>query len=448
MCQLVNEQEVAQFHKFIEQLCDPDSKIVADCQAEKFPIVSKCCFDNECKKNNNNNNDNKEQQETSKFVKQLSVTVASNECQVLDEGGFRIRGKQDEDTDFVFEGHIKDSLPHGFFRKLNQDGDIEFFGCFLHGQLYGNCWKSLTGGGFVVSDNLEFGGNQTVYLYPDCRTALVGSYSCQGRLVAGQVAEVTGIQPFQSIIMLPRLSRPQPESPTFTYDPSSSTCISKSPLLQDPYEDLFVTVGSSLIPEAGQGLFAKVDLDSATVISFYNGLRYKSNKNNNNKDHGYKLNLNPDTDIDIPPQWADTANYTATLGHKICHSFAPNCEFDNFEHPRFGNIKCIVTLRPVPEGEELTADYQYDLSVAPCWYKKLWAKHQKRLRGMPSWQTALAFRNVKIGPKLFFNSSNSSNSSSSSSRTISESWPCPDIILEEADEDTGADADDEEDGLF
>ena len=51
---------------------------------------------------------------------------------------------------------------------------------------------------------------------------------------------------------------------------STKECISKQPLLADPYEDLFVYVDQSLIPDAGQGLFAKVDIEAATVISFYN----------------------------------------------------------------------------------------------------------------------------------------------------------------------------------
>ena len=36
--------------------------------------------------------------------------------------------------------------PHGFFRKINDLGEIEFFGCFIDGHLKGKCWKSLAGG--------------------------------------------------------------------------------------------------------------------------------------------------------------------------------------------------------------------------------------------------------------------------------------------------------------
>ena len=53
---------------------------------------------------------------------------------------------------------------------------------------------------------------------------------------------------------------------------------------------------------------------------------------------------------------------------QIQHSFTPNCEMDDFEHPRFGDIKCVATLRPIKAGEELTIHYEYELNTAPIWY--------------------------------------------------------------------------------
>merc|ERR1712226_1481415 len=85
---------------------------------------------------------------------------------------------------------------------------------------------------------------------------------------------------------------------------------------------------------------------------------------------------------------------------------------------------------------ELTVHYKYELFYAPAWYKKLWAKHQKRLRGLPNWKLALAFKDGKFckGTSGSPKSSRSSSSSSSgrSSRSVSDS-ECisSDIILEE-----------------
>ena len=37
-------------------------------------------------------------------------------------------------------------IPHGYFRKINEFGEIEFFGCFINGKLRGKCWKGVIGG--------------------------------------------------------------------------------------------------------------------------------------------------------------------------------------------------------------------------------------------------------------------------------------------------------------
>jgi hypothetical protein len=57
--------------------------------------------------------------------------------------------------------------------------------------------------------------------------------------------------------------------------------------------------------------------------------------------------------LDIPPDCRDVSRYRATLAHKINHSFFPNARFSDFAHPRFGRILCVVTLKPVKEGDEL-----------------------------------------------------------------------------------------------
>ena len=53
---------------------------------------------------------------------------------------------------------------------------------------------------------------------------------------------------------------------------------------------------------------------------------------------------------------------------QISHSFTPNCEFDLFDHPRFGIVHCVVTLADVVRGQELSVNYGYRLSTAPLWY--------------------------------------------------------------------------------
>ena len=58
------------------------------------------------------------------------------------EGPVRIRGSGDA----VFEGNFVSGIANGFVRKLNDFGDVEFFGCFVDGRLHGTCIKTLLGG--------------------------------------------------------------------------------------------------------------------------------------------------------------------------------------------------------------------------------------------------------------------------------------------------------------
>ena len=62
-------------------------------------------------------------------------------------------------------------------------------------------------------------------------------------------------------------------------------------------------------------------------------------------------------------------------------------------------------------------------------YKKLWARHQKSLRGLPNWKMALALKDSQ----LLGLGRIRSGSSGSSSRSISESFSPP--IIQEEDED-------------
>ena len=109
------------------------------------------------------------------------------------------------------------------------------------------------------------------------------------------------------------------QGPEFEYDLSTKTCISKTPQVPDPYEELFVFVDQSSIPEAEEGLFAKTDIEESTVISFYNGTRLDvlDPDNSDIYDWPYKISLNEDWDLDIPEGLRTTDKYKATLGHKV-----------------------------------------------------------------------------------------------------------------------------------
>lgn len=82
-----------------------------------------------------------------------------------------------------------------------------------------------------------------------------------------------------------------------------------------------------MIPDAGQGLFAKSRIDRCTVVAFYNGVRtkedgYEDDEKDNDviikeEEHRYRLNLSYNEELDVPRDMANVENYCATLGHKV-----------------------------------------------------------------------------------------------------------------------------------
>ena len=45
------------------------------------------------------------------------------------------------------------------------------------------------------------------------------------------------------------------------------------------------------------------------------------------EERSYRIMLGEDGRMDIPEDMRQTSQYRATLGHKVQHSFQPNCEF-------------------------------------------------------------------------------------------------------------------------
>lgn len=97
------------------------------------------------------------------------------------------------------------------------------------------------------------------------------------------------------------------------------------------------------------------------------------------------ISLDENTVIDVPSNYSSLTRYCASLGHKANHSFEPNCKYSLFQHPYFGKIKCICTIKCVQTNEELTVAYGYDhnglgwnQADAPQWYKDGLTKHKSK----------------------------------------------------------------------
>ena len=260
----------------------------------------------------------------------------------------------DKHDRLIFEGHYQDDVRRGFVRTWD------------------DCGGTLLG---EVDEKGNLSGDNIMYIYPDQKTALVGRFKFS-KMVSARPAKL--LESPTTCNKVPNYQLIEGFDP-IGFDQSSKGSISSNPLVPDAYEQALVYVGQSDIPNAGEGLFAKCDLPENTVSSFYNGIRLTHHEVDSRvwELNDNTISLDDKCVIDVPNDCAILDNYVATLGHKANHSFSPNCEYAPFCHPRFGDIKCIRTIAPIPKGNELTCNYGYDHKIPgssvqdlPCWYTK------------------------------------------------------------------------------
>ena len=187
--------------------------------------------------------------------------------------------------------------------------------------------KKMPGGGVLYSDTSQFSGNNIVYVYPDnrqgqniktliaivfSRTALKGHFD-KAEMVSSSFCEVVWQTCSKTFMIVENLD---PCKEIFEYSPATKILFCSSPLQSDPYEEQLVEVKDSLIVDAGQGLFAKKDVEQGTVISFYNGVRVDHDEDDTSPSD-YNIAFDTTHDIDVPDDMASTETYKATLAHKV-----------------------------------------------------------------------------------------------------------------------------------
>lgn len=62
----------------------------------------------------------------------------------------------------------------------------------------------------------------------------------------------------------------------------------------------------------------------------------------------------------IKDEFSSEEFYRATNGHKVNHSNNPNAIYYLLDHPRFGLLPSVVSVKPIKAGEEILVDYNYD----------------------------------------------------------------------------------------
>lgn len=281
------------------------------------------------------------------------------------------------------EAHYKDGEMNGHAKEYNENGFLIFHGSYKDDTRTGLCTMCNEDGGCLIGTVDEEGcatGDNFMYIYPDRKHALFGEFK-DGAMVKAKAAVVIEHKEGS----LPNVLVDE-KGFTYSLDESTDATISSDPLVTDAYELERVYVKESEISGAGEGLFSLIDEKEDCVMSFYNGIRI-SHEEVDTRDwslNGNTISLDEDCVIDVPAQFVPTQSYQASLGHKANHSFTPNCKYDIFDHPRFGSIKCIRTIKPVQKDEELTVFYGYEHQgdeegdkQAPEWYLTQKAQFEK-----------------------------------------------------------------------
>lgn len=272
-------------------------------------------------------------------------------------------------------------LKHGIWWTFTLDNKLRALIEYDHGKPIKSGLLVKSGSSCLIGtiqDDSKLQG-KGVYLYPGFEYAISGDFVA-GKLQNGRFAKVIGAKFSHSKIGVPEvILKFEANSQPIYYDPATSLRISKAPLLSDQFEDLSVFVEESGTLGAGEGLFAKKSFQSGDLIALFNGLKiFKTGRitkisAESEEWSDYRLTVDKDIDIDITEDLISLKTYCASLGHKACHSFEEkNAKFDNLYHPRFGEIMSIVALKHIPENSEILVNYNYDVDLAPLWYKELW----------------------------------------------------------------------------
>eukprot|EP00092_Neocalanus_flemingeri_P005708 GFUD01006148.1.p1 GENE.GFUD01006148.1~~GFUD01006148.1.p1 ORF type:complete len:499 (+),score=146.27 GFUD01006148.1:42-1538(+) len=260
--------------------------------------------------------------------------------------------------------------------------DNFYVGEYQRGVAVGPCWRRVEGGGWlhgVVDKEGQFTGEDMMYIYPDLVTCLVGNFRNGVMIEARESMVDMIINPGEEgDILHVRAAAPGPGVHIFSYQPSDAQAMSVDYQQQDPYERDRVECRRSAVQNAGEGVFAITDIPQDTFVCFYHGIYIEEGKYSPQENCEYQIFLDwqaapasPSLDI-LPDAWS-YQDYKASLGHKVNHSWQPNCQYAKFYHPVFGHTALgIRTIRQVARGEELSTNYRYDVDACPEWYYRLY----------------------------------------------------------------------------
>ncbi|XP_062856656.1 histone-lysine N-methyltransferase SETD7 isoform X4 [Trichomycterus rosablanca] len=132
----------------------------------------------------------------------------------------------------VLHGTYVDGELNGPAQEFDPEGHLVFKGQYKDNIRCGMCWTYYPDRGCVVgdvNDDGEMTGKAVAYVYPDGHTALYGSF-VDGELIEAQLATLNKQENGRPHFTV------QPNSPVYTYDKSTSSCIASHKVMPDPYE--------------------------------------------------------------------------------------------------------------------------------------------------------------------------------------------------------------------
>jgi len=252
---------------------------------------------------------------------------------------------------------------------------------YKHGFPVGPSWKILYSPdgiifGYLYSENgfvsnlanqdVDYTQKDVIYLYPDLLHGIKGHFKSNGLLLSGLKGQVSGLLDNNKNEVKKISFDIEDSSEEIKADLATKTHLSLHPRTRDPYEATVVDVHKSTIAKAGDGVFLTQDVAANTTVSFFNGIRISKNDvfswNPFKKSSVYLVETTDeqgnDMFLDIPQNYVSWNKYKASAGHKVNHSKSPNVAYTECEHPVFGKILCLYTLKDLTKGTELFTQYE------------------------------------------------------------------------------------------
>ncbi|XP_023336392.1 uncharacterized protein LOC111707507 isoform X2 [Eurytemora carolleeae] len=170
----------------------------------------------------------------------------------------------------IWDGWFLNGKLHGPVRGYCKVAGMIWLGYYGGGSPTGPCWRRVEGGSWLIGTDGEGGGDST-YLYPDLATALVGRWR-NGQMISAYPARLKSWEEINGVCVPNFQIISKIEYRRWISSSSDITCPPHQP---DIYEQQFVRVIKSRVEGGGEGLVAVKDIQPGTLISFYNGVRFK-----------------------------------------------------------------------------------------------------------------------------------------------------------------------------